>query len=460
MANPLLFAQVEVDENGNMKIDLDAGATDPKNVLPAEVYQSAENYDIVTKLEREFYIDDFFNSCGANINYSIDDIKKDLQVDALNVGPNELVICLGEGDAKLLNYLLSEGYNAYGMDVWYDLRNYSTYGVKETSLSRLHDMLSAIHSNQGRIFNGKANSLPLKDESVDKLLSNKMLNNVDPADRRTVIMEVLRVLKVGGIAKISGYMPNIQNNKGIIEDFLSFLQDEGKIKYEIVEKTIYSSKDNSKQMESYTISIEKLASIKPSEMVMKTQVKEPSMVQTEDKFSSYKPLEFGTSMSGSEVISELSGRTGSSSLDLEEQLDLLMQIWSEKNGILSDTDSLLLFGTEEKKGIYDHIYKLTLNGKLSEVETLQFFLVLSGALAWQNQKIGVSDFGRLSRSSTNLIIDSYDSYGLLSTSNPVLNIEKNIQAKPYIRNNIRFMELFRFGMSNIKVYEASTRGRL
>ncbi len=446
----MLLAQPKVDDKGNMTIDLETGVTDPKNVLPAEVYQGAENYDIANKLEKEFYIDDFFNSCGANINYSVDDIKKDLQIDGLKIDPSELVICLGEGDAKLLNYLLSEGYNAYGMDVWYDLRSYNTWGVQETSVSRLYDMLSVIYNNQGRIFNAKANSLPLKTESVDKLFSNKMLNNVDPVDRQAVIMEVLRVLKVGGIAKISGYMPDIQDNKKRIEDFLDLLQGDGKISYEIVEKTIFSVKDSNKQINSYTISIQKTASISEQDFIRAKDLKsERPRTISSFSFSSKK-------LTADELVSLLSLHTGSCSSDISQQLDLLMGSWALKDGVLSEKDRLLLFGTEQKEGLYSYVNDIVMRGNYAGVDDLSFFLIMSGAVSWVNGDTN-AEFGALNRDARLLISSTFTNLGVLDQAFSNIDLERSIKERPLISGSVKFMEVYRSGLESISVYKKGVK---
>ena len=355
----------------------------------------------------------------------------------MNIEPNDIVICLGEGKGVLLNYLLKEGVNAYGMDIWYGLRDVSTYYPEQSTILKIKQMLTFISKNKGRIFSGDATSLPLKTESVDVILSNKMLNNIGPADQFKVIQEVLRALKIGGIAKISGYMPLLVKNKDI-EVMLSQLQESGKIKYEIVEKTVHVSKATGKSTDSYTIAIEKTDAISVT----------PS--------TTIKPLNLGPSlMNDADVISLISRYTGSYSQTLLGQLEALIKIWTLDNGFLSYEHKSLLFGSDNNKGIYNYIYTIVVSGGSSYAEELRFFLVLAGALSWQNHVSGSSNFGILSRDAVKLICTSYVGLGLSSQPSSMLEIDRNIESKTYIKSNTRFIDFFKTGIESINSYNRS-----
>ena len=170
----------------------------------------------------------------------------------------------------------------------------------------------------------------------------------------------------------------------------------------------------------------------------------------ESRFDFYKGELYGGTkrLSDSSVFALLSSRTGSFSLDLTEQLELLMTKWADNNGILTALDRTLLFGSGDSKGIYDYVYNQVVNDKVRDVEKVKFFLILAGVVSWHNQRITNPEFGILSVDDICLISKAYTGFGLLDLSVSTVNIETNIQSRDYIKDNPFFLDFFRSGINS------------
>ena len=72
---------------------------------------------------------------------------------------------------------------------------------------------------------GDANHLNFPDESFDAVVSNYVYHNINRADKRTLLMETLRVLKKGGVFALNDEMkPRMY---GDMEEFAQELRDMG-----------------------------------------------------------------------------------------------------------------------------------------------------------------------------------------------------------------------------------------
>ena len=76
-----------------------------------------------------------------------------------------------------------------------------------------------------RFQHGDANHLNFPDESFDAVVSNYVYHNINRADKRTLLMETLRVLKKGGVFALNDEMkPRMY---GDMEEFAQELRDMG-----------------------------------------------------------------------------------------------------------------------------------------------------------------------------------------------------------------------------------------
>ncbi len=158
-------------------------------------------------------------------------------------------------------------------------------------------------------------------------------------------------------------------------------------------------------------------------------------------------------LSDQEAMKILSTNTGLDSNNLMDHLDVLMERWSEQDGVLTENDKDLLFGRYGKKGIYDFIYRQVLEGGEQITEDVKFFLILSGSVAWHNQSLAGSSFGKLNTGSMDLITDSFISFGILG-QNVIGNelISENINKRTYLTNNKYFVEFLNAGLNATKNY--------
>ncbi len=163
------------------------------------------------------------------------------------------------------------------------------------------------------------------------------------------------------------------------------------------------------------------------------------------------------SLSAKEAMEILSSNTGLSSNELMEHLEVLMERWSDKGLVLTESDKYLLFGRYGKKGIYDFAYRQMLEGGEQITEDVKFFLILSGSVAWYNQELSGSSFGNIGVQAADLIVDSYVSFGILGQE-PTLNncfISENMSRRPYLINKYS-IEFFNAELNAIRNYYKTT----
>lgn len=151
-----------------------------------------------------------------------------------------------------------------------------------------------------------------------------------------------------------------------------------------------------------------------------------------------------------EVLDFLSFRTSSSVKDLSMQLDALMSVWSEAGAKLTEQDMNLLFGEgTEGYGLYDYLYNLTTDPK-DLPENVQFFLTLSGAVAYNAHMKGVFN---MPREKIRLVRRAYEGLDVIHLSSADY-IKDNIETKPVFKNSAKFESLvkrFDTGFNAIKL---------
>ncbi len=112
-----------------------------------------------------------------------------------------LILSLGEGTSNLVPTLVQRGVNAYGLDVCYSI------AIDFPNTPRGEEMKNYLILNRSRLIIGDARYLPYEAETLDVVVSHKLVNNLHIADTLDIITEILRVLKIGGEARIYGFSP-------------------------------------------------------------------------------------------------------------------------------------------------------------------------------------------------------------------------------------------------------------
>ncbi len=106
------------------------------------------------------------------------------------------VVSIAEGLSGLLPYLLDHQVKTIGVDLWYRESRYP-----DTPHGR---RLKAYNDKYGQhLRRGDARHLEFADESIDVVLSHKFVNNLHIADTLRVFSEMVRILSIGGEARIS-----------------------------------------------------------------------------------------------------------------------------------------------------------------------------------------------------------------------------------------------------------------
>lgn len=107
------------------------------------------------------------------------------------------VYSIGEGAGGLLPWLLSQGVQVRGVDLWYHQR---------TSLFPRNDVGRKMKAYQDQygpyLIQGDALAMKMPTDSVDVIVSNKLINNLEMKQKQKFLEEVLRVLKPGGEARL------------------------------------------------------------------------------------------------------------------------------------------------------------------------------------------------------------------------------------------------------------------
>ncbi len=163
------------------------------------------------------------------------------------------IISLGEGYSELLPWLLKLSPWARGIDLWYDLKIPIPKQGEQAQL-----MLDYRQKYQPFLLTASATDLPFPSESVDFVLSHQLVNNLNPADIRKVLTEAIRVLAIGGEARLYGF--SMQSHSKVLNDVLSPLFAEGIIvpSFEEVPLILESNSSPREEHRFYLLKIKKI----------------------------------------------------------------------------------------------------------------------------------------------------------------------------------------------------------
>lgn len=130
------------------------------------------------------------------------------QIEVLAISPGEVKriqnrkgLILGEGDGKLLPYLLGKGVaGVKAVDIWYHSKTFppTKRGSELAEYSKKYSKY---------LLKADARKLPVPNESQDFIYSHRLMNNLFhlfPETADEVYAETIRVLRPGGFARITG----------------------------------------------------------------------------------------------------------------------------------------------------------------------------------------------------------------------------------------------------------------
>ena len=124
----------------------------------------------------------------------------------------------GSGALSIRAALTWHNVHVTGIDYWG-----AAYGYGKTMCEKNAESEGAATSC--RFQHGDANKLDFPDESFDAVVSNYVYHNIMGADKRSLLMETLRVLKKGGVFALNDDMkPRMYGN---MEDFAQELRNMG-----------------------------------------------------------------------------------------------------------------------------------------------------------------------------------------------------------------------------------------
>jgi ubiquinone/menaquinone biosynthesis C-methylase UbiE len=126
--------------------------------------------------------------------YRLIDIKTNLGLseDYLHSLPKSAkILSVGEGNSELASNLRERFPDTKALDLWYDDKNLTP------------DLAKFVAENRPHLITGSSTNLPMPDQSVDLVLSHMLLNNLDEGQKIKSVYEMVRVLKLGGEARIA-----------------------------------------------------------------------------------------------------------------------------------------------------------------------------------------------------------------------------------------------------------------
>lgn len=116
--------------------------------------------------------------------------------------PGRSVLTVGEGISELLPTLIEIQIPTQALDIWY----HSKIPYIETAPYTQHQGLKAMAEFQKKyspyLIRGSALDMPLENETKDFILSHLLANNLHIGEQLRFFSETVRVLKVGGQARI------------------------------------------------------------------------------------------------------------------------------------------------------------------------------------------------------------------------------------------------------------------
>ncbi len=131
--------------------------------------------------------------------YSTDLILKALGLPEVpRLGAEALVLTIGEGYSGLLPKLLESGLNAYGLDIWYSM------DIPTATPPHIRKQMLAYQKDHGtNLITGSVFDLPFENNTVTLILSHMVLSHFMPQESSQALLEIVRVLKPGGEARIA-----------------------------------------------------------------------------------------------------------------------------------------------------------------------------------------------------------------------------------------------------------------
>ena len=128
------------------------------------------------------------------------------------VKKNDVVLDLGSGSGKnafICAQIVGEGGRIIGVDQNSEMLNLSRNSIKEFSRKIGYENTEFIEGSIEKLDELDKNNEPIiKSSSIDIILSNCVLNLVDPKSRENLLMNIKRVLKINGRIAISDIVSN------------------------------------------------------------------------------------------------------------------------------------------------------------------------------------------------------------------------------------------------------------
>ena len=128
------------------------------------------------------------------------------------VKKNDIVLDLGSGSGKnafICAQIVGKGGKVIGVDQNSDMLNLSRNSLKEFSINIGYQNTEFIEGSIEKLEQLDKNSYPIiKSSSIDIILSNCVLNLVDPKSRQNLLINIKRVLKKNGRIAISDIVSN------------------------------------------------------------------------------------------------------------------------------------------------------------------------------------------------------------------------------------------------------------
>lgn len=148
---------------------------------------------------------DFIQANGVAITgdfiYALDMVLNNLDLNKSKI-PEQFggveTLTLGEGVSKLLPFLIESKAKAKALDLWYHTNNFPNNFSGEI-------MRKYIADYGPYLLQGDAQKIPLPENSVSKVLSHMLVNNVSSDMQVNIVADVIRVLRAKGEARIYGF---------------------------------------------------------------------------------------------------------------------------------------------------------------------------------------------------------------------------------------------------------------
>jgi len=165
--------------------------------------------------------------------YPLKVVLKNLKItnESLLTLKSKKIVSVAEGVSGLLPYLLSQGLDAKGLDIWYH-----TEGIPHNEVGQL--MSDYVSQYGAHLIKGDATEMPLSSNSHDLVLSHQFVNNVESNVVNKFLGECVRVLKVGGEARVYGFTKDDEVDR--VKEATDFLNAKykGKVSFSFVQTPI------------------------------------------------------------------------------------------------------------------------------------------------------------------------------------------------------------------------------